>query len=346
MFHRFSITLCALAFATVALLPADSHARAKTDIVYLTNGDRVTCEIKQLDRGILQAKTNDIGTLNIEWEDVDSLNSVYQFRLEDHVGQKYFGAIFLRNDGMLEVIRGGQTERVLQENVVTITPLEASFWQQLDGSISIGYSYTKSNSLGQLTTDIYIIRRTEIRVLSLDISSIVTSQEDEDTQQREDATLTLSRLFKGPWFATTNAAAQRNDELGLDLRVLLAAGMGLNLVQSNHNDFMTSAGLSVNREWSEDVSGNDYNLEAFVSAQHSVFRYDYPKTDITSAVTVYPGLSTWGRIRSEIDISASREIVKDFTINLSFYDSYDSDPPDPTSTKNDYGLVTSLGWTF
>jgi hypothetical protein len=47
-----------------------------------------------------------------------------------------------------------------------------------------------------------------------------------------------------------------------------------------------------------------------------------------------------------VDISASREIVKDLTIVLTFYDSYDSDPSDPTAQKNDYGLVTSLGWTF
>jgi hypothetical protein len=346
MLTRFAVTLTAWSLATLALFPANVHARAKTDIVFLKNGDHITGEIKQLDRGILKLSTNDIGTINVEWEDVDSLSSVYQFRVEDSSGIKYFGAIFLTHAGELQVIQGGQVEEALHANVVTITPLEASFWQQLDGSISLGFSYTKSNSMSQLTSDMYVIRRTEIRLWSLDISSIATSQESEATQQREDATLSYSRLFDGPWFAISSASAQKNDELGLDLRLLLAAGMGVNFVQSNHNDLATSAGLSVNREWSEDVSDDGYNLEAFVSVEHSVFRYDYPKTDITSAVTVYPGLSDWGRIRSEVDVSASREIVKDFTVILSFYDSYDSDPPDPTSTKNDYGLVTSLGWTF
>jgi len=62
--------------------------------------------------------------------------------------------------------------------------------------------------------------------------------------------------------------------------------------------------------------------------------------------SVFPNLTNWGRVRSELDVSASREIVKDFTLFLSFYDSFDSDPADPTAAKNDYGLVTSLGWTF
>jgi hypothetical protein len=340
--------LTALALVAVvgsSVFVARASAREKTDLVFLTNGDRITGEIKQLDRGILKLSTNDIGTINIEWEDVDSLNSVYQFRVEDHVGMEYFGAVFLRHDGTLEVIHAGETEHVPQVNVVAIIPLEASFWQQLDGSISLGFSYTKSNSLGQLTSDIYVVRRTAIRVVSLDVSSITTAQEGEATQRREDATLSYARLFEGPLFAIASAAAQTNDELGLDLRALFSAGMGANLIQSNHNDLMAALGLSVNREWS-DVSDDSYNLEAFASVQHSVFRYDYPKTDVTSEITVYPGLSTWGRVRAEIDISASREVVKDFTVVLSFYDSYDSDPLDPASDKNDYGLVMSLGWTF
>jgi len=342
--HHFVIV--AGLFVVVSALAATlAHARAKTDLVFLGNGDRITGEIKQLDRGILKLSTNDIGTINVEWEDVDSLRSVYQFRVEDSFGGKYFGSLFLGSDGMLEVIHGGETERVQHVYVVAITPLEASFWQQLDGSISIGFSYTKSNSLAQLTSDIYVIRRTPIRLLALDMTSITTGQEGEDTQRREDLSLTYRRLFDGPVFVTTSAGAQTNDELGLDLRVLYALGLGYNWAQSNHNDLVTSGGLSVNREWS-DFADDQYNLEAYVSVEHSVFRYDYPKTDITTQLTVYPSLSDWGRIRGELDISASREIVKDFTFVLSFYDSYDSDPLDPSAVSNDYGLVTSLGWTF
>jgi len=144
---------------------------------------------------------------------------------------------------------------------------------------------------------------------------------------------------------TASGGTQTNDELGLDLRVQFSSGLGANLIQSNHTDLVSTAGLSVNREWSAGDDGG-YNLEAFVSAEHSVFRYDYPKTDITADITIYPSLTSWGRVRSELDISASREIVPDFTIVLSFYDSYDSDPVDPTAVTNDYGIVMSLGWTF
>jgi hypothetical protein len=345
MAPRRIVSWSCLALAGVWFSPGGASARAKTDLVYLQNGDRMTGEIKQLDRGILQLSTNDIGTINIEWEDVDSLNSVYQFRVEDRFGEKYFGAIFLTRAGALEVIREGQSSTATQIDVVAITPLEASFWQQLDGSISVGFSFTKSNNLAQLTADINVRRRTPIRLLVLDLNSITTAQEDEDTQRREDFSLTYYRLFESRLFATAAAATQTNDELGLKLRVQVSSGLGANLVQSNHNDLVSAVGLSVNREWSTNSDGG-YNLEAFVYGRHSVFRYDYPKTDITTDITIFPSLTSWGRVRSELDISGSREIVSDFTVVLSFYDSYDSDPVNTTAATNDYGIVMSLGWTF
>jgi hypothetical protein len=335
---------CLAAFGGCAFVSV-VHARAKTDFVFLHNGDRITGEIKHLDRGILQLSTNDIGTINIEWEDVDSLNSVYHFRVEDQSGRKHFGAVFLTRSGTLQTIHDGVVEEMPQTDVVAITPLEASFWQQLDGSISLGLSYTKSNSLAQLTSDIYVRRRTPVRMLELEMSNIATSQEDEAMQRRGDVSLAYSRLFEGPLFATAGAGGQWNDELGLDLRAQLSVGVGADLIQTNHNDLVATAGLSGNREWS-DAGDGGYNLEGFLSAEHAVFRYDYPKTDVTSEFTIYPSLTSWGRIRAELDISASREIVSDFTVALSFYDSYDNEPADPTADHNDYGLVMSLGWTF
>src|SRR5262249_40679276 len=160
-----------------------------------------------------------------------------------------------------------------------------------------------------------------------------------------DLMITYNRLFRSRWFATLAGGAQTNDELGLDLRLLLSPGAGLDLIQTNHNTMTATAGLSGNREWSANSDGA-YNLEAFLGLEHSTFRYDSPKTDITVDATMYPSLSTAGRVRTEIDISASREIVKDLTFVLTFYHSYDNKPLDPSAAKTDYGIVSSLGWKF
>jgi hypothetical protein len=48
----------------------------------------------------------------------------------------------------------------------------------------------------------------------------------------------------------------------------------------------------------------------------------------------------------DTDVSLSREIVKNFTAGMTFYDAYDSRPPSEGSLKNDFGFTLNVGWTF
>ena len=41
-----------------------------------------------------------------------------------------------------------------------------------------------------------------------------------------------------------------------------------------------------------------------------------------------------------------REIIKDFTVSLNVYDTFDSEPPNPEFDRNDVGVVLSVGWTY
>jgi hypothetical protein len=51
---------------TAALLLSAAPALAqRTDVVTMANGDRVTCEINTLDRGILEVATDSWGTISI-----------------------------------------------------------------------------------------------------------------------------------------------------------------------------------------------------------------------------------------------------------------------------------------
>jgi len=51
------------AFALACSMTTAAAAQGKTDVVMLANGDRITGEIVRLDRGRLEFKTDDIGTL-------------------------------------------------------------------------------------------------------------------------------------------------------------------------------------------------------------------------------------------------------------------------------------------
>jgi hypothetical protein len=39
-------------------------------------------------------------------------------------------------------------------------------------------------------------------------------------------------------------------------------------------------------------------------------------------------------------------MIKDLFWDLNYYNTYDSDPPSGSTSTTDYGVVTSLGWSF
>ena len=73
---------------TLACTLATVEARPKTDVIILKNGDRITGEIKKMERGRLSLSTDSMRTVSIEWEDVERITSQYYFEIETTVGNK------------------------------------------------------------------------------------------------------------------------------------------------------------------------------------------------------------------------------------------------------------------
>ena len=80
--------------ACLAFLAGSVPALAdKTDIVHLRNGDRVTCEIKKLERGQLKVSTDSMGTIYIEWKDVVRVTSKELYVIEMQDGSRVQGTL-------------------------------------------------------------------------------------------------------------------------------------------------------------------------------------------------------------------------------------------------------------
>ena len=64
-------TRCAgVVFALLTVLVSTAGAQPKTDVVRLANGDHITGEVKSLNRGQLEYKTDDAGTIYFEWDKI------------------------------------------------------------------------------------------------------------------------------------------------------------------------------------------------------------------------------------------------------------------------------------
>ena len=84
------------AIVTIALalsVTATTHAQGRTDVVTLANGDRITGEIVQLERGRLEFKTDDAGTLYLEWDKVSSLVATRLVEVLTTDGRRFLGSL-------------------------------------------------------------------------------------------------------------------------------------------------------------------------------------------------------------------------------------------------------------
>jgi len=334
----------ALTLLVVALTALPAWAQ-KTDVVTLVNGDSLTCEIKLLDRGQLQAKTDDLGTVNIKWDKVVSVRASRMFWVESASGLHLLGQLSTSRPGQLDVVASTGPVSIDLAAVVYIAPIGSRFWTRLDGSVDLGLSYTQSSGVAQMNFSASAVFRRPSLQLTAAASSYFTRQKNADDTSRHALDFGAVRPFGRQWLYLAQGGFERNQELGFDLRSTISAGGGRFLVRSNRAIFMVGGGLSTNRELPIEGDGVQ-NLEGLLSVRQSFFTYDYPKTNISTGIDMYPSFSQWGRVRVQLDSKIKREIVRDLSVGLTIYNSYDSRPPSEDARKNDVGFSLTIGWTF
>lgn len=333
---------CLLALFHSADLLAD-----KTDVVVLKNGDKITGEVKSLDRGRLSFSTDSMGTVSIEWDDIQVVLSETGQSIELANGQRFYGPLTKsENADMVQIETPEGLVGLNVNDVVNMYPVESGFWDRLDFSVSFGFSWDKASDVGKYSTGASAEYRNPDSISRAGFSSEITTQSDGGATTSR-ATLNGQHLRFRPnkrfsaWFAN----AEKNDELGIKLRTLLGAGYGWVPIRSNHNRLMFTAGMDVNREYPQE-GDPETSLEAVGVVTYEYFKYSDPERRFNTSLTVFPSLTDWGRVRADFTTSLNIEFVSDFFWILSLYANYDSDPISENASKSDYGINSSLAYKF
>ena len=342
--------------ATILLalgVPHDAEA-AKTDVVVLINGDAVTGEIKSLDFGALRYGTDSMGTVTIEWEEIVSLKSNQSLQVELASGTRYFGGLFATGtDGVVGIGRGENIQEIDLSQIVRITPIETDekIWQRFEGSVKFGFNSDKASqvTVGNLSANVRYRARTYL--LGLDIMSSITDQPGAETTQNQNLKLNYQRFRNNRWFTDWFTSVQRNDEQGVDRRLSVGGGLGKYLVQSNKNQFSLLVGLVATRTTLAAADPEPVGTETDTTDAEAKFSVKYlhrslePSSVMTFTTDIFPQLQDFSTFRSNSNLTLRREIIDDLFFDLSFYYTYLSKPPEGAE-KDDYGVVTSIGYSF
>lgn len=346
--RRLSSRPHALLIAGVScLLTATPLSAQKTDTVTLRNGNRITGEIKQLYRGKLSYSTDDMGTVEIEWEKIARLTSAHFHEVELTNGLRYFGILLPPAEAGTMVVSLFQVSDTLKlADVVSIFPIEAGFWQRIKGRIDIGFSYKQANNLLELSLSGTANYRVEKWNRKITFNTYFQSQDSATTITRRSIAFTGQRFFGHKWSGLGTISFEENSELSLDLRSSLGGASGLFVKQTNNAIAQVVGGLAVTHEKYTGEEQGQNNLELVLAGELAYFRFHTPKTDISTDLNVFPNLTTLGRVRIEFNFRLSYEILKDFTIGFTLYDSFDSQPPTEGASKNDFGTEVTVGWKY
>jgi len=339
-------TLAALTLVSCLGCAGVVSAKPKTDVVVLKNGDRVTCEIKSLDRGILKVSTDDMGTISIEWQKIVAVSSAAQFEVEVATGDRFYGSLAAVGTNRVAVVSDTAQPVLDLPSIVRLAPIEGSFWERLYGNIGAGGSYTQSSGIAQGSFNFLIGAKKPAFEWRTSFDASVTVQEQEPPSNRYTGQVVYTRLLRNRWIVPGSLTVEQNRDLGFTLRTTAAVAIGRTLVQSNRSLLRLGGGLAAGRE--VPVDGDTVtNIEAMFIFTHEFFTYDFPKTSLKTQLTGFPSLSDLGRFRFNSSAQVQRELLtSDFFVAVTLYDDYDSRPPTAEASTNDVGVTFSLGWKF
>jgi hypothetical protein len=339
------LAACLASIGLLIQIPA-THAALRGDTLELKNGDRLTGEVTKLEYGKLRFKTDYLGTLSVEWAGVRSLTSKQTFDVEAVTGQRHFGVLTTSTQGWLVITDPGGTVIVPFADVARIAPLERKFWERVNGSLSAGYDYANSSRVSVVSVHFDATYRAALNTLSLRIDSNSTTSPEEGTVDRQRVAVTYQRARPGARFRAGIASFDRNQELGVDGRLQAGAAFGRHLFQSSVAEVSTLVGAVVNQEWVTGNESNRQNVEGLLAGSWRVFRFTAPETSLAFSAVLFPSLTESGRYRASVDTSLRREVIENFFVDLSFWYDYDSLPPSDAAAKDDFGITTSLGYSF
>jgi len=342
--HRARRTVAAV--FVICLAASDLAAQPRTDIVVLANGDRITGEIKKLDRGKLTLKTDAADTIAIEWVRVEALTSDRLFEVKSRSGAAAYGALRPSPPAGLEVYGPGSSATVDLLAVVEITPIGLNFWRRLEGGLDVGFAFTESSRATEWTASAEARYRARAFELRTEASSLFRSQTGAERVNRNNASLTVKWFLGGHWYVTALSQFSQSERQAVDFRAILGVGVGRYLVRTPHQDLSVTGGIAANEELFADATEFQTEAEVVLGVDYDAFLYSTPGLDLSVSAYVSPSVSQSERVRIDSSARLRLELVKDLYWSASAFVSYDRRPPSALAQRRESGVTTALGWSF
>lgn len=343
-----------LALLLATPVHADDRHGDKTDVLYMKNGDRMTCEIKSLDAGSLQVSLDYVvGTISVQWSKVQRLDSKKLFIVTLEDGTVYSGNLSIAETPpdqppKLQISSGpGDFVLIDKTHIVNMGETSENFWQRFAVNLQSGIIYSKGNQSAQYNLSSSITYARPRWAASADFNSALSSNAGAEASTRNQLDFDAYHLL--PWknyFYAGQVGFLQSTEQGIDLRTNVGGGIGRYMKHSGQVSLSLVGGLAwQNTQYSPTVASQESQDILALLLNSSLRVVTFNKTNLTIQVAALPALSDPGRFFFNTNATFYVKLWSNLTYNLSFYGNWDTRPP-ATYSGSDYGLSSGLGWSF
>ena len=344
----------ALILSVVLAMTSPLFAQDKTDVMVMKNGDRMTCQIKGLDAGVLYVSFDYIdGTASVDWAKVARVESKQLFIVKTQEGSMYTGTLSTAETAsgrpvQIQVAHGPEKEALIDySQVVQMVQTSENFWRRFNGGISWGILYSKGNqstqyNLGSQTA--YVRERWSAKA---DLSSNLSSSTGSNTSTRNSFNFGAQHLLPwNNWFYSGLGTFLQSSVQGIDLQETFGGGIGRYWKNTNQASVSLLGGVAwQHTDYQPSIVplGSQNVATGLIAADLKIFRFG--KTNLNATARLLPALSEPGRVRFDTDAAYHVSLIGNLSWDISFYGNWDNRPP-PGFSGSDYGTSSGLSWTF
>ncbi len=351
---EYAVAIRVIILCSALLFSVTLFAQENSDVIMMKNGDRFTCEIKELSAGVLSVKLSYVdGTVAVQWSQVAHLESNRLFLVHTESGAVYTGKMSTTgasNDPPIR-IELAETPReeveVAQGKIIKLSQTSEGFWHRFDGALNTGFLYSRGNESAQYNLSSQVAYTRERWSSQVSFNTSFASSSGANLTTRNQTDLSTSRLLRwNNWFYAGTGSFLQSSVQDIKLQTTLAGGIGHYLKNSNRTSISVMGGLGwQNISYGQNTvdQGTNNTAVGFLATEIKAFKFK--KTNLDVSASLIPAITDAGRLHFNTNALYYIKLVNDLSWNFSFYGSWDSRPP-PTLPKSDYGTSSGLSWTF
>ena len=322
----------------------------KNDSIVLDNGDRITGEIQKMQYGILFLKSDRATeTLQLDWLRLREVRSIARYEFETMEGAKYIGVIVpdagAKTPGDFSIrMDDGAVQSLSVQHVVGIREMNRNFLGRLNFSLDAGISFTQGNHQTETTVQTTLDYLRPHSSLRMNASSLFTSQTNGTDTSRHEGLFFAERFLSGQWGTLALLGLMHDSQLDLDLRAMMGGAARRYFAKTNRTWFAGYLGAVYTKEnYTSETSVDRDNGE--IMAGLGLSTYSFRGSELRGYALFYPSFTDTGRVRADVSLYWKWKIVSDLYFKTSIFDNFDNRPP-TNSPENNFGVTTSVGWSF